>query len=94
MSPSSDSVLDAVVVGAGPAGLNAGLVLGRTRRRVLVFDAGEPRNAASHAMHGFLSRDGLDPGELSRIGRQQLETYPDVRLVGSEMCIRDSFRSD
>jgi len=83
MSPSSDSVLDAVVVGAGPAGLNAGLVLGRTRRRVLVFDAGEPRNAASHAMHGFLSRDGLDPGELSRIGRQQLETYPDVRLVGA-----------
>ncbi|MGH9189623.1 MAG: NAD(P)/FAD-dependent oxidoreductase [Acidimicrobiales bacterium] len=81
MSRSSDSAFDAVVVGAGPAGLNAALVLGRTRRRVLVLDAAEPRNAASHALHGFLSRDGLDPAELRRIGRIQLESYPHVSLV-------------
>ena len=77
----SDSVFDAVVIGAGPAGLNAALVLGRARRRVLVIDGGEPRNAASHAMHGFLSRDGLDPAELRRIGRMQLEPYPDAELA-------------
>ena len=76
-----DSVFDAVVVGAGPAGLNAALVLGRARRRVLLADFGAPRNAASHALHGFISRDGIDPSELRRIGRLQLDPYPGVRVV-------------
>lgn len=76
-----DSVFDAVVVGAGPAGLNAALVLGRTRRRVLLADYGAPRNAASHALHGFISRDGIDPSELRQIGRLQLDTYPTVQVV-------------
>jgi thioredoxin reductase len=76
-----DSVFDAVVVGAGPAGLNAALVLGRARRRVLLADYGPPRNAASHAMHGFVSRDGIGPSELRQIGRLQLEPYPSVQLV-------------
>jgi thioredoxin reductase len=82
---------DAVIVGAGPAGLNAALMLGRARRRTLVFDGGEPRNAASHAMHGYLSRDGLDPAELRKIGRRQLRTYPDVELVAA--LVEDITRS-
>ena len=81
MSIPSGGVFDAVVVGGGPAGLNAALMLGRTRRDVLVVDAGSPRNAASHQMHGFLSRDGLDPSELRRIGRLQLESYRSVQFV-------------
>src|SRR4249919_337725 len=51
---------DCIVVGAGPAGLNAALVLGRARRRVLVLDNAQPRNYATHEMHGVLGHDGVD----------------------------------
>jgi len=70
-----------VVVGAGPAGLNAALLLCRARRTVVICDDGMPRNAASHAMHNFLSRDGMDPAELRRIGREELQGYAPARFV-------------
>jgi len=70
---------DVIIVGGGPAGLNAALVLGRCRRKVLLFDDGKPRNAVSAGVHGFLSRDGIAPAELRRIARQQLAPYPSVR---------------
>lgn len=66
---------DVVVVGAGPAGLSAALVLGRCRRLVLICDTEEPRNAASHALHGFLTRDDVPPAEFRQLGRDQLELY-------------------
>ncbi len=66
---------DVIIVGGGPAGLSAALVLGRCRRRVLVCDAGRPRNARAAALHGFLTRDGAHPGELLRLGRAELERY-------------------
>ena len=78
---------DAVIVGGGPAGLSAALVLGRCRRRVLLVDAGRPRNAASRGLHGFLTRDGVDPMELRRIARRQLSPY-DVELVRGEVVAR------
>jgi thioredoxin reductase len=71
---------DVVVVGAGSAGLSAALMLGRARRRVLVLDGGEPRNAPSSGVHYFLTRDGTPPEELLRIGREQLEPYPGVEV--------------
>jgi thioredoxin reductase len=77
-------MLDVIIVGAGPAGLSAALVLGRCRRRVLVCDAGRPRNMASAALHGFLSRDGIAPLELLRIGRAQLAPYETVEVVDAE----------
>ena len=69
---SQTDVFDVIIVGGGPAGLSAALVLGRSRRRVLICDSGKPRNAVSHAAHGFFSRDGIAPAELLQIGREQL----------------------
>ena len=71
---------DIVVVGGGSAGLSAALVLGRSRRRTLVLNSGEPRNAPSSGVHGFFSRDGILPEELLEIGREQLEPYPSVEV--------------
>ena len=71
---------DVVVVGAGAAGLSAALVLGRGRRRTLVLDGGPPRNAPSHASHGFLTRDGTPPLELLRIARDELGAYDSVEV--------------
>lgn len=66
---------DVVVVGGGPAGLSAALVLGRACRKVLVCDAGQGRNAPAAGVHGFLTQDGTPPAELRRIGREQLKPY-------------------
>ena len=71
---------DVLIVGGGPAGLNAALVLGRSCRRVVLCDAGNPRNANSRGVNGFLSRDGIDPHELRRIGREQLAAYDGVEV--------------
>jgi thioredoxin reductase len=71
---------EVVIVGGGPAGLSAALVLGRCRRRVLLCDAGSPRNASATALHGFLTREGTAPLELLRLGRNELGPYGiDVR---------------
>ncbi|MEV5505751.1 NAD(P)/FAD-dependent oxidoreductase [Streptomyces orinoci] len=66
---------DVVVAGAGAAGLNAALVLGRCRRRVAVVDAGQPRNAPAGQLHGFLSRDGMPPAALLAVGREEVARY-------------------
>jgi thioredoxin reductase len=66
---------DVVIVGGGPAGLSAALVLGRCRRKVLVIDAGRPRNASAEHMHGYLTRDGTEPGEVQRLGREEIFRY-------------------
>jgi len=68
-------MFDVIIIGGGPAGLSAALMLGRARRRAVICDAGSPRNAVSHALHGFLSRDGMPPRDLLRIGREELGRY-------------------
>lgn len=87
---------DVVVVGGGAAGLSAALVLSRARRRVLVLDAGQPRNAPAAHMHGFLSRDGMPPGELLAQGRDEVRGYG-ARVVtgtvdGITACHKGGFR--
>lgn len=73
-------VVDALIVGGGPAGLSAALNLGRARASVVVVDADRPRNAATLNSHGFLTRDGVPPYELRRLARAELDAYPDVRV--------------
>ena len=75
-----DTSFDVIIIGAGPAGLNGALVLGRCRRRVLLCDTGQPRNAASHGLHNYLTRDGINPAEFLRIGREELKSYKTVEL--------------
>ncbi|WP_439880659.1 NAD(P)/FAD-dependent oxidoreductase [Pontibacter sp. MBLB2868] len=66
---------DVIIIGGGPAGLNAAMILGRSRRRVAVFDSGEPRNRWARSMNGFLSSDGVNPGDFIKKGRAELEKY-------------------
>jgi thioredoxin reductase len=75
---------EVAIVGGGAAGLSAALVLGRARRRVIVIDAGRPRNAPASNMHGFLSRDGTPPGELLDLARAEVLHYG-VELVSDRV---------
>ena len=66
---------DVVVVGGGAAGLSGALMLARSRRSVLVIDAGAPRNAPAAGVHGLLARDGMPPAELLERGRAEVRGY-------------------
>ena len=69
---------DVVIVGGGPAGLSAAIVLGRCRRRVFLCDERQPRNQASRAVHCLLGHEGTLPGDLLVRGRFELERYTTV----------------
>ena len=83
--PAPGAAYDAVVVGGGPAGLGAALVLGRARLRVLVIDSGRPANARSPQVGGLLGGRRVAPEELRRDGRDQLATYPSVEITDGEV---------
>lgn len=78
-------MLDVVVVGGGPAGMSAALVLGRSRRRTRLFDHGPPRNEAADHAHNLFTREGTTPGNLHAISRAQLDPYPSVEVVDGEV---------
>ena len=82
---------DCIIVGAGPAGLSAALMLGRCRRRVLVCEAGEPRNARSKGLHNYLTRDGTAPLEFLRLARKEAEEYPTIEFLPAE--VKDARRT-
>ncbi|WP_317698699.1 NAD(P)/FAD-dependent oxidoreductase [Aeromicrobium sp. REDSEA-S32_B7] len=79
---SSGTPVDVVVVGGGAAGLSTALVLARSRRSVVVVDAGEQRNAPADHMHNYLGREGTPPLELARLGREEVESYGATVVAG------------
>ena len=81
MDADGQTVHDVAVIGAGPAGLSAALNLVRAKRTVLLVDANRPRNAATLRSHGFLTRDGISPLELRKLGRTEVEQYPEATVV-------------
>jgi thioredoxin reductase len=74
-------VVEAVVIGGGYAGLSAALYIARGRHRVVVLDAGLPRNRFSVAAHGFFGLDGVAPGEMLTVARGQLARYREVSVI-------------
>src|SRR5499427_2313817 len=66
---------DVVVIGGGAAGLSGALMLARSRRSVVVIDAGTPRNAPATGVHGLLGREGMPPAELIERGRAEVRGY-------------------
>ena len=72
---SRDQQYDVVIIGGGAAGLSGAVALARSRRSVLVVDAGEPRNAPADGVHNYLGREGTPPGDLLAIGRAELAGY-------------------
>jgi thioredoxin reductase len=73
--------VDVIIIGGGPSGLNAALVLGRARKTVVVIDEERPRNGVTHESHGFLTRDGMNPSEFRQVARNQIIAYPSVHFV-------------
>ena len=74
--------VDAVVIGGGAAGLNAALMLGRSRRSVVVVDSGTPRNAPARGVHGLLGLDGIPPSRLLHTGRAEVRRYGGLVVTG------------
>lgn len=87
----STSPFDAVVIGGGPAGLQAALTLGRMRRRTLLLDSGEYRNAPAEHMHNFVTHEGTPPAEFRAAARAELAAYDTVtvREAAASAVVRD-----
>ncbi|MGV8851561.1 MAG: NAD(P)/FAD-dependent oxidoreductase [Rhodoglobus sp.] len=90
-STQSATVLwDVVVIGGGAAGLSAALLLGRSRRRTLVIDAGSPRNRFAAHMHGVLGNEGVSPAELIERARVEVELYGVETMPGEVAGVEES----
>ena len=80
-----NNLFDCAIIGGGPAGLNAALVLGRARRNTILFDNNNPRNAVTQESHGFITRDGIKPKEFREIAHRDIAKYPSVMYEKTEI---------
>ena len=83
-----DERYDVVVIGGGAAGLSGAVALARSRRSVLVIDAGEPRNAPAGHVHNYLAREGTPPRELLAAGRAEVASYGGAVVDGRVVAAR------
>ncbi len=88
MKEKKDRIWDVIIIGAGPAGCNAALVLARVRRKVLIIDNGKPRNMRSQGMHNFLSRDGMLPLEFLKLVHAEMEKYSIQHICGEAVTAK------
>lgn len=72
---------EVIIIGGGPAGMSAALVLGRSRIKTLILNTEQARNAVTTHSHGFLTRDGQHPREMLAIAKEQLQKYPAVTYL-------------
>ncbi len=86
---------DVVIIGGGAAGLSGAVTLARSRRSVLVVDAGRPRNAPADGVHNYLGREGTPPAQLLALGRDEVAGYGGEVVTGVVTAARredDGFR--
>lgn len=81
--PSADP--EVVIVGGGPAGLQAALTLGRVHRRALLIDSGEYRNARAEQMHNIITHDERPPAEFRERARRDIARYDTVDVLGASV---------
>lgn len=70
---------ECAIIGGGPAGLNAALVLGRSRRNAVLFDDDNGRNLVTREAHGFITRDGICPEEFKQLGHEEIRKYGSIK---------------
>ncbi|PQP81265.1 pyridine nucleotide-disulfide oxidoreductase [Paenibacillus sp. PCH8] len=90
----NNQLLDVLIVGGGPAGLNAALVLGRARKNVVVIDDEKPRNWVTQETHGFLTRDGASPREFRKAAKDQIAAYPSVHFASDTVTAITGYDGD
>lgn len=81
MQATGVSIYDVIIIGGSYAGLSAAMALGRSLRKVLVIDSGNPCNKKAPYAHNFLTNDGRTPDEITHIGREQVQAYPTVTFI-------------
>lgn len=72
---------DVIIIGGGPAGLNAALNFGRGMKQTLVIDEDKPRNSVTQLSHSFLTQDGVTPTEFKRKAKADVIKYKDVTYL-------------
>jgi len=86
---------DVAIIGGGPAGLQATLILSRTQKRIIVFDSQElPRNASSHGVHNFVGLDGLTPSQIRKQAWEQIAIYNSAELHANRIIDVQSTNND
>ncbi|MCE7994861.1 MAG: NAD(P)/FAD-dependent oxidoreductase [Roseivirga sp.] len=85
----TDRENEVIIIGGGPAGMSAALVLGRSRIKTLILNTEEARNAVTTHSHGFLTRDGVHPTEMLAIAKKQLQKYPAVTYLNEKATALD-----